>query len=81
MQSPEEWAWSSFRHYLTGAEGTVEVESHWTARRREHTGAPLTDQRSGMPLGALPFPRFVRKGGDFDLPSIETALKGGNSLR
>ena len=28
VQSPEEWAWSSFRHYLAGAEGTVEIEPH-----------------------------------------------------
>jgi putative transposase len=32
---PEEWAWSSYRHYLSGERGTVEVESHWTAGRRE----------------------------------------------
>ena len=32
---PEEWMWSSFRHYATGVEGTVEIESEWTARRRE----------------------------------------------
>jgi len=31
---PEEWKWSSFRHYLTGASGAVEIESHWTAGRR-----------------------------------------------
>jgi putative transposase len=31
---PEDWRWSSFRHYSTGAEGTVEIESEWTARRR-----------------------------------------------
>jgi putative transposase len=24
---PEDWAWSSFRHYATGAEGSVEIES------------------------------------------------------
>ncbi len=33
---PEEWLWSSFRHYSTGIEGTVEIESFWTAWRREH---------------------------------------------
>jgi putative transposase len=33
---PEEWRWSSFRHYATGCEGTVEIESHWTAARRGH---------------------------------------------
>jgi putative transposase len=32
---PEDWRWSSFRHYATGEQGTVEIESHWTARRRE----------------------------------------------
>jgi putative transposase len=31
---PEEWAWSSYCHYLTGKRGTVEIESHWTAARR-----------------------------------------------
>ena len=31
---PEEWAWSSFRHYATGMAGTVEIESHWTAAGR-----------------------------------------------
>ena len=32
---PEEWEWSSFRHYASGCEGRVEIESEWTARRRE----------------------------------------------
>jgi hypothetical protein len=32
---PEDWIWSSFRHYLTGKESIVEIESHWTARRRQ----------------------------------------------
>jgi putative transposase len=35
---PENWAWSSFRHYLTGEEGMVEIESHWTAAKREKLG-------------------------------------------
>jgi putative transposase len=33
---PEGWRWSSCRHYLTGVEGIVEIESEWTAWRREH---------------------------------------------
>ena len=44
VAKPEDWAWSSFRHYATGIEGSVEIESEWTARRRElmlsHGGAP-----------------------------------------
>ncbi len=34
----EDWAWSSARHYLTSEERVVEVESQWTARRRERAG-------------------------------------------
>jgi putative transposase len=32
---PEDWGWSSFRHYATGAEGRVEIESEWAARKCE----------------------------------------------
>jgi len=39
---PEHWEWSSFRHYATGAEGVVQVESQWTASRRERAGIKLT---------------------------------------
>jgi len=31
---PEDWNWSSFRHYLTGESGTVEIESPWTVGKR-----------------------------------------------
>jgi hypothetical protein len=32
------WEWSSFRRYATGVEGVVEIESQWTARKREQMG-------------------------------------------
>ena len=32
---PEEWPWSSFRHYALREKGVVEIESEWTARDRE----------------------------------------------
>jgi len=35
VEKPEDWAWSSFRHYLTGEDTGVEIESYWTARKRE----------------------------------------------
>ncbi len=38
VAKPEEWAWSSFRHYATGVESIVEIESEWTARWRERMG-------------------------------------------
>jgi putative transposase len=37
----EDWLWSSFRHYLYGEEGIVEIESDWTVRRREMAGATV----------------------------------------
>lgn len=35
VQLPEEWAWSSYRHYLTGEAGVVEIESEWTEYKRK----------------------------------------------
>jgi len=34
VAKPEQWPWSSYRHYQTGMRGTVEIESEWTARER-----------------------------------------------
>jgi putative transposase len=34
VAKPEDWPWSSFRHYATGQTGTIEIESSWTAARR-----------------------------------------------
>jgi putative transposase len=41
VNSPEEWAWSSFLHYLSGVEGVVEIESQWTAWKREQLGVTV----------------------------------------
>jgi REP-associated tyrosine transposase len=35
VERPEDWLWSSFRHYATGERGVVEIESFWTAELRE----------------------------------------------
>lgn len=40
---PEDWPWSSYRHYAISMEGTVEIESFWTAWRREHGSEPRFD--------------------------------------
>lgn len=42
VERPEEWKWSSFAHYATGAAGAVEIESQWTARKRERFGVVST---------------------------------------
>jgi hypothetical protein len=34
VAKPEDWQWSSYRHYQTGIHGTVEIESEGTARHR-----------------------------------------------
>ena len=38
VDRPEDWKWSSFRHYATGESCGVEIESEWTATRRERSG-------------------------------------------
>ena len=35
VKEPQDWAWSSFRHYATGERGVVEIESRWTGMIRE----------------------------------------------
>ncbi len=40
-ERPEDWEWSSFCHYATGCEGRVEIESEWTARKRERAAGRL----------------------------------------
>jgi hypothetical protein len=35
---PEDWRWSSSRHYAMGEDCGVEIESEWTARKREAAG-------------------------------------------
>jgi putative transposase len=46
VERPEDWPWSSFRHYLTGVQCVVEIESHWTALRREREGVVLPIRKS-----------------------------------
>ena len=51
VAAPEDWAWSSFRHWATGLEGVVENESNWTARKRQRAGqlAPELQIRGSTP--------------------------------
>jgi putative transposase len=50
VEKPEDWQWSSFRHYATGVKGTVEIESFWTAAERGgRTLTPLV--KTGDPEG------------------------------
>jgi len=43
VEKPEDWPWSSFRHWSTGEPALVEIESHWTwtRRGRANLGAPF----------------------------------------
>ena len=34
VYAPEDWEWSTFRHYLTGEPEIVEIELPWTVARR-----------------------------------------------
>jgi putative transposase len=59
VSRPEDWPWSSFRHYVTGETGVVEIESQWTARGRERAGVFLT--LKGVPPKDVQ-PKCVTKG-------------------
>ena len=60
VEPPEDWfVWSGHScplpltlifgsHHLTGEEGVVEIESHWTATRRENQGIHPTVRRRDM---------------------------------
>jgi putative transposase len=37
VANPEDWSWSSYCHWLTGQQGQVEIESHWTWQQRERS--------------------------------------------
>jgi len=41
VERPEDWKWSSFYHYISGTAGVVQIESKWTARKRELLGQTL----------------------------------------
>jgi putative transposase len=40
---PEDWRWSSYRHYAEAEVGPVEIESEWTAMRRAGKDPHLPD--------------------------------------
>ncbi len=51
VEKPEDWPWSSYRHYATGKQGAVEIESFWTQARRDG----VVDPRSENPDLGHPF--------------------------
>jgi putative transposase len=60
VRNPEEWKWSSYRHYALREIGVVEIESEWTARDREGRAGdkriflspPMVPQVRARSLGA-----------------------------
>jgi putative transposase len=47
---PDEWKASSFRHYLTGEAGVVQIESTWTAGKRAGLKLPPHYQPPTSPI-------------------------------
>jgi putative transposase len=49
VAEPEDWAWSSFRHWWTGEPGRIEIESDWTANKRLRAAheAHISEARCG----------------------------------
>jgi putative transposase len=42
VPKPEDYPWSSFRHWLTGEIAPVEIESHWTFKRKSQPHPAVT---------------------------------------
>ncbi len=53
-EHPEEWEWSSSRHYALGVKGRVEIESAWTAWERAANPLKPTEGLNGPPNGSYP---------------------------
>ena len=69
VEKPEDWPWSSFCHYATGSEGQVEIESEWTARKRETCrqstpASPIESHSSKKSLSGPPAPPISATGED-----------------
>ncbi len=47
VEQPEDWKWSSFRHYATAEIGPAEIESQWAADRRSGRTPKLLHIRTG----------------------------------
>ena len=73
VEKPEQWPWSSFRHYLTGEVGEVEIESQRAAfRRGDQLPEDLRYTEKTVGLHALPpFARKKRRMGHPLLNSIK----------
>jgi putative transposase len=71
--SPELWAWSSFRHYASGFDGVVEIESQWTARKRELLEGDGADEGSKSKSPPCPCKRRRDKDG---APALGSTFAG-----
>jgi len=51
VAAPQDWLWSSFRHFAYGETGRVEIESQWTFDRRNRAAAEthVSESRRGAP--------------------------------
>ena len=50
VESPEQWAWSSFRQYGLGLKGTVTVAIPGAAEFSVHASTPLPTTKPGAPF-------------------------------
>jgi putative transposase len=51
VAAPQDWLWSSFRHFAYGETGRVEIESRWMFARRNRAAAEthVSESRRGAP--------------------------------
>lgn len=63
VAKPQDWPWSSYRNYLTGELGTVEIESPMSAWKQRQAAAQIQTSSPGVtktPLKPSASPRVER---------------------
>ncbi|HEX4321348.1 MAG TPA: transposase [Acidobacteriaceae bacterium] len=53
VQKPEDWRWSSFQHYSTGAPIPVQIESWRTTTQRQHSATETTPLEDKQRVGEM----------------------------
>ncbi len=63
VAKPEEWLWSSYRHYQTGVEGAVEIESRGPHSTRKPVSRDFQVPGGGrVEVRAIPGPKNATRG-------------------
>ena len=79
LARPEDWPWSSFRHYMSGEDGAVKIESAWTVRMRQRVKILANPYSQQDRTGACP-EQSRRVGPPPTLGTTRSGLVAGSNI-